>query len=123
MNSSNEEWLPGGRLTPAQQQALAVFGPKPEDEEMLRESWGEKLQELINQDQKAARQLMEMSVENAPELLTIAAQNQPSQWGMQIAHSDSALSLFNRIDWEQPGTLQPSPPESQNLRAILEQLP
>ncbi|MEJ8821560.1 hypothetical protein WKW80_05860 [Variovorax humicola] len=125
MTSIEMQWMPQGDLTPGQQEALSVRGDhKPEDLEIYREMWGQKVQRLLDGVGPAkARQAMEMSTEHAPNLMAISQESEPRHWGMQIASSDSAESLFNRIDWDRPGILRQSPDESPNLWEILEQLP
>ena len=76
------------------------------------------LERLVDADPKAAREALEMSQEQAPELYLIA-QNQPqSQWPKSLMSSDSMHSLLSRNP-SQVKTLL----EQNDLQSLLEQLP
>ena len=92
------------------------------EQESVRLSLLQHLQRLVESDPQAAREALEMSQEQAPELYLIA-QNQPSsQWPQSLMSSDSMHSLLSHLDWSKPGKVQPLP-QQDSLRSLLEQLP
>ena len=78
----------------------------------------EHLKKLVEADPQEARAALEMSQEQAPELLQIA-QNQPSsQWAEALMNSDSMRSLLS-LSPNQDKTLL----EQTDLRSLLELMP
>ena len=76
------------------------------------------LRKLVEADPQEAREALEMSQEQAPELFLIA-QNQPqAQWAQSLMSSDSMRSLMSRSP-SQAKTLMEQP----DLRSLLELLP
>jgi hypothetical protein len=95
----------------AQPQALSA-------QEAQRLQLEQHLRKLVQSDPKEAREVLEMSQEQAPELYLIA-QNQPSsQWAASLMSSESMLSLLSRKP-SQVKTLLEQP----DLRSLLELLP
>lgn len=122
MNTSQQVWIPAGP-TLSKPQALALAVPvraKPERDQYLQ-LLEIHLQKLVDANKTEARQALEMSQEQAPEMSLIARNNPAQSWGAQILHSDSMQILLNRIDWTQPGTALSKPLPS--LQEVLEQLP
>lgn len=118
MNDSSKVWLPGGAL-PGTELALSVPDPgQPMTPGLYREMLAAKLDGLIQSDPKAARQAMEMSQEQAPELWAIAEQYPPSQWASALLRSDKMAGLLAPLTWR--GRLAPAQPQS--LREVLELL-
>ena len=76
------------------------------------------MQRLVDADPKAAREALEMSQEQAPELYLIAQNQPPSQWPQSLMSSDSMHSLLSRNP-SQAKTLL----EQNDLRSLLEMLP
>lgn len=76
------------------------------------------LERLVDADPKAAREALEMSQEQAPELYLIAQNQPPSQWPQSLMNSDSMHSLLSRSP-SQAKTLL----EQNDLRSLLEMLP
>ena len=76
------------------------------------------LERLVDADPKAAREALEMSQEQAPELYLIAQNRPPSQWPQSLMSSDSMHSLLSRNP-SQVKTLL----EQNGLQSLLEQLP
>ena len=76
------------------------------------------LERLVDADHKAAREALEMSQEQAPELYLIAQNQPPSQWPQSLMSSDSMHSLLSRNP-SQAKTLL----EQNDLRSLLEMLP
>lgn len=114
-------WLPASNdLSLGQVLALSVPTDSKPDPQEHRALLADKLQRLVDLNPDEARQGLQMSQEQAPELWLIAETSPVSQWGQAIASSDSARSLLTAIDWEQPGTTE-QPPD-QSLTEILEAL-
>lgn len=76
------------------------------------------LQRLVDSDPRAAREALEMSQEQAPELYLIAQNQPPSQWAQSLMSSESMHSLMSRSP-SQAKTLLDQP----DLRSLLELLP
>lgn len=96
---------------PAPAQALSA-------QEGQRLQLAQHLRKLVDANPKAAREALEMSQEQAPELFLIA-QNQPqAQWAESLMSSESMLSLMSRNP-NQAKTLLEQP----DLRSLLELLP
>jgi len=121
MTNTRKFWIPMGDLTPAQAHVLAVPASAKPDWEVHKFLLTQKLQRLIDQNPQEAREALEMSQEQAPELSLIAQDQLASQWSTSLTNSDSMQNLLSQIDWSQPGQLQSLP--EQELRSLLEQLP
>ena len=113
MNSTKQHWIPSGMP-----EALSVpFPGNPVTRDLYLSFLQDSLDEQIQADPKAARQALEMSQEQAPELWSIAEQNPSSQWARALVQSDRLNSLLpdpwsgSRIEAQEP-----------NLRAALEAL-
>ena len=76
------------------------------------------LRRLVSADPQAARQALEMSQEQAPELYQIAQSQPQSQWAESLMNSDSMHSLMSRNP-SQVKTLL----ETTDLQSLLELLP
>ena len=76
------------------------------------------LERLVYADHKAAREALEMSQEQAPELYLIAQNQPPSQWAKSLMSSDSMLSLLSRSPSQAKALLEQS-----DLQSLLELLP
>ena len=76
------------------------------------------LRRLVSADPEAARQALEMSQEQAPELYQIAQSQPTSQWAESLMNSDSMHSLMSRNP-SQATTLL----EATDLQSLLELLP
>ena len=76
------------------------------------------LERLVDADPKAAREALEMSQEQAPELYLIAQNQPPSQWPQSLMSSDSMHSLLSRNPSQAKALL-----EQNDLRSLLEMLP
>lgn len=76
------------------------------------------LRKLVQDDPQAAREALEMSQEQAPELFQIAQSQPAAQWPQSLMNSDSMRSLMSRSP-SQVKTLMEQP----DLRSLLELLP
>ena len=76
------------------------------------------LERLVDSDPRAAREALEMSQEQAPELYLIAQNQLQSQWAQSLMSSDSMQSLLSRSPSQAKNLL-----EHNDLRSLLEQLP
>lgn len=76
------------------------------------------LRRLVDKDPKAAREAMEMSQEQAPELHLIAQSQPVTQWPQSLMSSDSMHSLMSRSPSQGRELL-----ETPDLRSLLEMLP
>ena len=116
MPNTSEHWLPSGMP-----EALSVpnQGKPPISLGVYLSLLASKLQQLVNQDQRAARRAMEMSQESAPDLWEIAEQTAPNQWGQALVASDQLHSLLPQ-PWSGQTIPEPDPPAS--LEQVLESL-
>ena len=119
MTSTNAAWLPAGPLTPSQRKALAVQTASKPNPSLHRSLLAQRLQQLVDESPQAARQALELSQEEAPELWEIAENVSPPQWGQALASSEAFNRLLSLVDWSQSGSVLESLPE-QSLSAILE---
>jgi DNA-directed RNA polymerase subunit F len=93
--------------------------PQPlTEQERDHQSLLEHLQKLVKADPKAAREALEMSQEQAPELLQIAQNQPPNQWAEALMSSDSMRSLLS-LSPSQAKALLAQP----DLRSLLELMP
>lgn len=71
-----------------------------------------------------ARVAMDISVEVAPELWTIAQMHPMKSWPTQLVYSDSICNLLSLIDWTIENASGPRPPSPDPLsfREILEEM-
>lgn len=128
MTNSDKLWTPKTPLPEAVKAALTVPRPRgPMTPSLLRSLVETKLAHLISSNPTEAREAMEMSIEQAPELWTIAEQSAPKDWAALLTRSDGMERLLSLIDWpaEASATTQqeaPEQPEPQSLREILEQI-
>ena len=100
------------------QQAKAPQQNQLTERESAHLSLLQHLQRLVEADHKAAREALEMSQDQAPELYLIA-QNQPrSQWPQSLMNSDSMRSLMSRSPSQAKALLEQS-----DLQSLLELLP
>lgn len=76
------------------------------------------LHQLVQADPEAARQALEMSQEQAPELHLIAQNQPPSQWAQALMNSDSMHSLMYQNPSQVQNLLQ-----APDLQSLLELLP
>lgn len=76
------------------------------------------LRKLVEADPQEARQALEMSQEQAPELFLIAQSQSPAQWPQSLMNSDSMRSLMSRSPSQAKSLL-----EQTDLRSLLELLP
>jgi hypothetical protein len=112
MSDSKTVWVPKGM--PANlAQALSV--PNPGLYQSLLET---KLDRLIQADPVEALAAMEMSVEEAPELYSIAQNYQTREWASQIVRGDTLMPLLAQVTAQ--GTLEPM--QEQSLWEILEKI-
>ncbi len=121
MTNTSNYWIPAGDLSEAQALLLAVPATAKPDRQAYRGMLAQKLQDLVDESPQLARTAMEMSQEQAPELLQIAQEQPQTQWGMSLTNSDSMHSLLSRLDWSMPGQVQTHP--QADLQSLLEQLP
>lgn len=121
MNSSIKFWIPAGDLSEGQAMLLAVPATAKPDPQVYQLMLAQKLQDLVDESPKLARTALEMSPEQAPELLQIAQEQPQTQWGISLTSSDSMASLLSRLDWSKPGQVQTHP--QTDLQSLLEQLP
>lgn len=122
MRNTKTFWQPAGNLSEGQAQALSVRAGEKPDEAIYLDHLKQKLQELIDLSPHEARSVLEMSVEHAPELYSIAQNQLPKDWATCLAYSDSFHSLISRVDWNLPGEQIAEPTET-SLQSVLEQLP
>lgn len=114
MTSSQKAWLPAGLPL-----ALAVpMPPQPMTPSLYRDLLQTRLDELIQQDVKAARRAMELSQEDAPGLWAIAEQYPSSQWASAIVRSDQMTNLLA----QSKGPGQQVPDDKPSLSEMLEAL-
>ena len=121
MNSSTKFWAPAGDLSEGQAMLLAVPATAKPDRQAYQGMLAQKLQDLVDESPQLARTALEMSQEQAPELLQIAQEQPQTQWGISLTSSDSMASLLSRLDWSKPGQVQTHP--QADLQSLLEQLP
>jgi hypothetical protein len=86
--------------------------------DLYRSLLAAKLDRLVAADPQEARQVMEMSVEQAPELYEIAQQQAPAQWGQAMVQGETLMPLLAQVTSQ--GSLQPA--SEQTLRQVLEAL-
>jgi hypothetical protein len=122
MSNTKTFWQPAGNLSAGQAQALSVRAGKKPDKAIYLDHLKQKLQELIDLSPHEARSVLEMSVEHAPELYSIAQNQLPKDWATCLAYSDSFHTLKSRVDWNLPGEQIAEPTET-SLQSVLEQLP
>jgi hypothetical protein len=122
MSDTKTFWQPDGNLSTGQALALSVRAEKKPDRSIYLDHLTQKLQQLIDLSPEDARSAMEMSVEHAPELYSIAKNRHPKEWATSLAYSDSFHSLIARVDWNLPGEQITEPTET-SLHSVLEQLP
>ena len=120
MSNLIKVWMPDGPLTAPQRRLLSVTASSQPKPDLYRNLLEQKLSQLVSQDEQAARQALELSQEQSPELWEIAEENPPNQWGPMLARSESMQRLLAQIAWNKPGSLQPQKPQS--LMEIAEQL-
>lgn len=87
-------------------------------QEELRLLLSRHLQRLVAADPKAAREALEMSQEQAPELHLIAQNEPQSNWAEAVMNSDSMQSLMSRSPSQVKALL-----EKPDLQSLLEMLP
>ena len=90
----------------------------PVFEQALHGQWDTHLQRLVDADPRAAREALEMSQEQAPELYLIAQNQPPSQWAQSLMSSESMHSLMSRSPSQAKALL-----DQPDLRSLLELLP
>lgn len=122
MSNAKTFWQPAGDLSAGQAQALSVRAGQKPDRAIYLDYFTQKLQQLIDLSPNEARSSLEMSVEHAPELYSIAQNRSPKEWATCLAYSDSFHSLIARVDWDLPGEQITEPTET-SLQSVLEQLP
>ncbi len=106
------------KASPPQQPQRAAQALPMAAQEEVRLRLSQHLQRLVEADPKAAREALEMSQDQAPELYLIA-QNQPrSQWPQSLMNSDSMHSLMSRSPSQAKALLEQS-----DLQSLLELLP
>lgn len=76
------------------------------------------LQALVDADPQAAREALEMSQDQAPELFQIAQSQPQSQWPQSLMNSDSMLNHMSLKPNQAKALL-----EATDLRSLLEMLP
>jgi hypothetical protein len=108
MNNSSKALQPRKSLLP---QPLTV--PENQRLELLQH-----LQKLIADNPKEAREALEMSQEQAPEMFLIAKNQSQTQWAASVMNSDSMLSLMP-LNPSQVKTMM----AQTDLRSLLEMLP
>lgn len=119
MTNTNAAWMPAGQLTRAQRKALAVQTASKPNASLHRSLLALRLQQLIDSNPQQARQALELSQEQAPELWEIAENASQPQWGQSLASSEAFNRLLSLVDWTQSGSVLESLPE-QSLQEILE---
>jgi len=121
MNNSSMVWVPNDLPRP-----LAVALSIEDPGEKIIERWlylhlvTAKLDAMIRADPRAARHGLQMSVEHAPGLWSIAQQWPESQWASAVMQSDQTTSLLAPLKTEVIGQLVEA--ESPSLLEILELL-
>lgn len=119
MKPTTQVWVPNG-LPASQAQALSV--PAPGRSEMTLDLYRSlltaKLGRLVAADPQEAQQVMEMSLEQAPELYAIAQQQAPTQWAQAIVQGETLMPILAQVTPK--GSLQPQ--SEQTLRQVLEVL-
>ncbi len=121
MNTHQTYWIPDGDLEPSEAMALAVPTSAKPRREVYRDLLARKLQKAVDLEPREALAAMEMSQEHLPEIFQIAQDQPPKYWGTALVMSDTVSTLWSRIDWGQPGSLENLP--LQSLREVLEQMP
>lgn len=121
MNAVRKAWAPGGAdLSPKERNLLAVQAHQKPSHDLYVSLLATKFQQLIDADHLQARSAMEMSLEHAPELWSIAECGAPSHWGEALARSDVLMPILAKINWDDPGDLKM--PSASTLRELLEVL-
>lgn len=121
MNTVMKWWAPSGAdLSAGERKFLAVRNPQRPLNTMYLTLLAQKLQELIDADQRRARVAMEMSVEHAPVLWSIAHSEDESNWGVALVNSDLLMPLLAKINWNRRGRL--IGPDHRTLQEMLEML-
>jgi hypothetical protein len=119
MSNSQMVWHPASQnLSPEQLEALSVPARKNPGQGLFRVLMEKKLHALIQANPGDARQAMEMSQDQAPELYLIAQNSLMDQWPQALTHSDLMERVLNLIEWDRPGTLAPE--NEPTLREVLE---
>ncbi|TCQ81605.1 hypothetical protein [Pseudomonas sp. JUb52] len=121
-------WAPSN--VPDLEIALAVelISPRPMTPALHRDLMEYKLERLVREAGKYARQILEGSEEYAPEMYVIAQDSNPEHYAISILHSDTMMQALNQIDWSRQNEL-PRPPseiaealKDQCLASLLEVL-
>ena len=118
MSNTSNYWIPAGDLSEGQALLLAVPSKAKPDPQVYPMLLAEKLQDLIDQDEKEAQSALEMSQEHLPELYQIAQDQPPKWWGTSLTNSDSMHSLLSRNPSQVKTML-----EQNDLQSLVEQLP
>ncbi len=119
MNNSKKVWVPKG-LPRNQAQALSVQNPgsKPMTLDLYRHLLAAKLSSLIQADPQEALGVMEMSMEELPELYSIAQQQPVREWASAIVWGDTLMPILAQVTTQ--GTVESVP--EQSLRQVIEAL-
>lgn len=101
MDSMSKGWWPRSPMTNAQRAVLTVpySSPSPMTPNLLRSLLEHKFARMLADNPSQARQAMEMSQENAPELYALAQSSPPSQWPALLVRSEGMERLLALIDW------------------------
>jgi hypothetical protein len=120
MSDSKQVWVPNG-LPANQAQALSVpaQGQTTMTLHLYRQLLEQKLNQLIQSDPTEAREAMEMSVDQAPELFSIAQNYPVMDWANQIVQGDTLMPILAQLTAQ--GVVEPE--RAQSLRQVLEALP
>lgn len=98
-------WLPHGRMTRNRRLALAVPSMSKPDRGLWQRLLALRLQKDIDCDPRAAKDALQMSPEQLPEMYAIASGSLRREWGMAIALSDTIDTIASEIDWSRRGRL------------------
>lgn len=119
MSDSKTVWVPNG-LPSNLARALSVQAPgqTPMAPDLYRQLLEQKLDQLIQADPAEAREVMEMSAEQAPEFYSIAQNYPVMDWASQMVQGDTLMPLLAKVTPQ--GTVEPQ--RAQSLRQVLEAL-
>ena len=120
MSNLLKVWMPDGPLSAPQRRLLSVTASSKPQRSLYLSLLEQKLDALVKENQTAARQALELSQEQAPELWSIAEQSPPAQWAPQLVRSEGMQRLLAEVKWDSPGSLQSV--QKQSLLEIVEQL-
>lgn len=85
--------------------AVELISPQPMTRALHTKLMKYKLEKLVREAGKYARQILAGSEEYAPEMYAIAHNSNPEHYATAIMYSDTMMQALNQIDWSQQNAL------------------